>query len=61
MPSQLTQFLMENAGFDDIRIHDLNPSTNDHVEQDTDLAGRFNDYFYGAMDYGIVAKKKDLV
>jgi hypothetical protein len=35
----------------------LNPSDEMPVAGDTEIARRFNEYFYGPMDYGIVGSK----
>jgi O-antigen chain-terminating methyltransferase len=57
LPSLTTQFLVEQAGFPSVQILPLNPSTDQPLAEDSDLARRFNLYFYGPMDYALIAFK----
>ncbi|WP_353673361.1 methyltransferase domain-containing protein [Synechocystis sp. LKSZ1] len=57
LPSLTTQFLVEQAGFSAVQILPLNPSSNRRLSEESDLARRFNQYFYGPMDYAIIASK----
>jgi O-antigen chain-terminating methyltransferase len=60
IPSELGRLLAETQGFEHVEILELNPwPENHHLKpgMDPDLAGRFNDMFYGPQDYGIVAWK----
>ncbi|MGI9168335.1 MAG: methyltransferase domain-containing protein, partial [Pyrinomonadaceae bacterium] len=57
LPSQVLKFLLESRGFVGVKILNLNPSDEAPVEGDSELAKRFNQYFYGPMDYGLVAWK----
>lgn len=57
LPSQVLKFLIESRGFVGVKILNLNPSDEAPVEGDSELAKRFNQYFYGPMDYGLVAWK----
>ena len=57
IPSEVLKFLIESRGFTRIEVLPLNPSNQAPVEGESDLVNRFNDYFYGPMDYGIVAFK----
>ena len=57
LPAQVLRFLVESRGFVEVKILNLNPSDDVPVEGDSDLAKRFNQYFYGPMDYGLVAWK----
>jgi len=57
LPSQVLKFLIESRGFVSVKILNLNPSDEAPVEGDSELAKRFNQYFYGPMDYGLVAWK----
>ena len=59
IPAEVLQFLLESRGFSDIQLLLLNPSDEAPVSGDSDLATRFNQYFYGPMDYGIVARKPE--
>jgi len=59
LPSALTTFLFEYTGFKDIQTLFLQPC--DAAQRVPDSAGplarRFNDYFYGPRDYGIIGRK----
>jgi O-antigen chain-terminating methyltransferase len=57
IPSEVLRFLLESRGFSDIEVLPLNPSDEMPVAGDTEIARRFNEYFYGPMDYGIVGWK----
>ncbi|OLE55099.1 MAG: hypothetical protein AUG51_05575 [Acidobacteria bacterium 13_1_20CM_3_53_8] len=57
LPAPVMQFLLESRGLARVEIIKLNPSTAEPVEGDGDLVRRFNEYFYGPMDYAIVGRK----
>ena len=57
LPYQVLKFLVEARGFVVVKVLNLHPSDDAPVEGDSDLAKRFNQYFYGPMDYGLVAWK----
>ncbi|HKZ81767.1 MAG TPA: methyltransferase domain-containing protein [Pyrinomonadaceae bacterium] len=57
LPSEVLKFLVESRGFTGVDILPLNPSDEMPVAGDSDLVARFNQYFYGPMDYGLVAWK----
>jgi O-antigen chain-terminating methyltransferase len=57
IPSQTLEFLLESHGFSDIRIWKLRPWEAAKLPEDSELVRRFNEYFYSAPDYGIIAKK----
>jgi O-antigen chain-terminating methyltransferase len=57
IPSQTLQFLLESRGFGDINVLKLRPWDAAKLEGDSELIKRFNEYFYSAPDYGIIAKK----
>jgi 2-polyprenyl-3-methyl-5-hydroxy-6-metoxy-1,4-benzoquinol methylase len=57
IPSEVLKFLLESRGFSDIEVLPLNPSDERPVAGDSEVARRFNEYFYGPMDYGIVGWK----
>lgn len=57
LPAPVMQFLLESRGLTGVEVIKLNPSTAEPVEGDTDLARRFNQYFYGPMDYAVVGWK----
>lgn len=57
LPIPMMKFLFESRGFRKTEVMRLHPSDTPKVEGDTDLVARFNDYFYGAMDYAIFGSK----
>jgi O-antigen chain-terminating methyltransferase len=57
IPSQTLKFLLEARGFQSIDILKLRPWDAAKIEGDSELVKRFNEYFYSAPDYGIVARK----
>lgn len=57
LPSPIMQFLVESRGFARTRIINLNPSDAEPVAGDGDLVKRFNQYFYGPMDYAVIGWK----
>lgn len=57
LPIPLMKFLLDARGFGQIEIIRLHPSETPRVEGSTDLVGRFNEYFYGPMDYAIIGRK----
>jgi len=57
LPSPVLRFLVESRGFVIVETFGLNPSDEKPIAGDSELAKRFNEYFYGPMDYAIVARK----
>jgi hypothetical protein len=57
IPHQTLQFLLEARGLDGINVLKLRPWDAAKIEGDTEIVNRFNEYFYSAPDYGIVARK----
>jgi SAM-dependent methyltransferase len=58
VPMILLQFLVEERGFCDIRPLSLHPYAEAAlVESSSEVARRFNEYFYGSQDYAIIAVK----
>lgn len=57
LPAPIMKFLLESRGFRPVEIIRLNPSDAEPVAGDTDLVKRFNQYFYGPMDYAVVGWK----
>lgn len=57
LPSQVMNFLLESRGFMQVEVLRLNPSDDMPVADDSDLARRFNQYFYGPMDYAVIGWK----
>jgi O-antigen chain-terminating methyltransferase len=57
LPAPVLKFLVESRGFQDVRILKLNPSDEALVKGNTELAKRFNQYFYGPMDYAVIGRR----
>ena len=57
LPSQVTKFLVESRGFAEVQVLNLNPSDDTPVDETSELARRFNQYFYGPMDYAVIGFK----
>jgi 2-polyprenyl-3-methyl-5-hydroxy-6-metoxy-1,4-benzoquinol methylase len=59
MPAQLTDFLLVSRGLTKVEILYLNPYFGPHrVSQvDTEVAQRFNNYFFGPRDYAAIGYK----
>jgi O-antigen chain-terminating methyltransferase len=57
IPSPVLKFLVESRGFEVIEAFGLNPSDEKPVAADSEMAERFNEFFYGPMDYAIIARK----
>jgi O-antigen chain-terminating methyltransferase len=54
LPSEVTSFLVESRGFNRVEVMNLNPSDDTPVDENSELARRFNQYFYGPMDYAVI-------
>jgi len=54
LPSPVLRFLLESRGFQRVQVLNLNPSDEAPVKGNTELAKRFNQYFYGPMDYAVL-------
>jgi 2-polyprenyl-3-methyl-5-hydroxy-6-metoxy-1,4-benzoquinol methylase len=54
LPSQVTKFLLESRGFVHVEVLNLNPSDDTPVDENSEVARRFNKYFYGPMDYAVI-------
>ena len=57
LPPATMKFFLESKDFTKIELMALHPATGEEVEGETDLARRFNELFYGAMDYAIIGWK----
>lgn len=57
LPSLVTQFLAEMRGLSKAEILKLHPYPQESRVSGSDLAERFNEHFYGAQDYALVAYK----
>jgi SAM-dependent methyltransferase len=55
--SQMMQFLAEARGLCHVQILYLHPSEISPLRENTEVAKRFNEYFYGPMDYAIVGRR----
>lgn len=57
LPSSLIQFLVEHIGFHPVKIINLNPYEDSFKVNGSELADRFNSYFYGPQDYAVIGYK----
>lgn len=57
IPLPVLKFLVESRGFVIVETFKLNPSDEKPLAGDSELVKRFNQYFYGPMDYAIIAGK----
>ncbi len=57
LPSEVMSFFLTTRGFVDVQVIELNPSDDTPVDDTSDLAQRFNKYFYGPMDYAVVGRR----
>ena len=57
IPSETLQFLLGARGLDIINVLKLRPWDEARIKGDSEIVKRFNEYFYSAPDYGIIARK----
>ena len=57
IPPEVLQFMVEYSSFETSQILQLNPSQDPHVLEDSAMADRFNELFYGSMDYAVIGIK----
>jgi SAM-dependent methyltransferase len=57
IPSETLKFLIESRGLRSESVLKLRPWDEAKIPGDSELINRFNEYFYSAPDYGIVARK----
>jgi O-antigen chain-terminating methyltransferase len=57
LPSALVKFLAEFQGLYQVRIMNLHPRAEQARVESSELAERFNNYFYSSQDYSIVGYK----
>ena len=57
LPSPAMRFLFEARGLSRVEVIELHPAEAEKVEGDSDLVRRFNEYFYGPMDYAVAGWK----
>jgi O-antigen chain-terminating methyltransferase len=59
LPSLLTSFLVEHVGLRDVRTIDQHPFASTALLQDnSEVAARFNAFFYSAQDYAVIGTKR---
>ncbi len=57
LPSPIMKFLLDSRGYTGVEVVNLNPSDEAPVAGDSELVRRFNEYFYGPMDYAVVGRR----
>ena len=57
IPSETLEFLLQSRGFTDTKVWKLRPWEEAKLEGDSELIRRFNEFFYSAPDYAVIAKK----
>jgi hypothetical protein len=57
LPSPVMKFLLDSRGYTGVEVVNLNPSDEAPVAGDSELVRRFNEYFYGPMDYAVVGRR----
>jgi O-antigen chain-terminating methyltransferase len=57
LPSETLKFLLESRGLRCKQVLKLRPWDEAKIDGDSELVSRFNEYFYSAPDYGIIATK----
>ncbi len=57
IPSATLSFLLASRGLTDIEVMHVRPWEEAKIAGDDELTKRFNEYFYGSPDYGIVGWK----
>lgn len=58
LPSSLTEFLVEYVGFQAVQVLNLNSYEESYKVSGSEVAERFNTYFYGAQDYAVIGYKR---
>jgi ubiquinone/menaquinone biosynthesis C-methylase UbiE len=57
LPASVVQFLLESRGLARIEVMRLHPAEHLKVEGEDELTERFNEYFFGPMDYAVMGRK----
>ncbi len=57
IPAEVLQFLIRYSGFEQVVPIWVNPSDRPKVAEDSELGRRFNELFYGFMDYAVMGLK----
>jgi O-antigen chain-terminating methyltransferase len=58
LPSSMMKFMVEARGLCKVEIVNLHPCNEENRLSGSDLAERFNKYFYGPQDYAVIGYKK---
>jgi len=57
LPSSMMKFMAEARGLSRVEILNLHPVTEEKRLSGSDVADRFNEYFYGPQDYAVIGYK----
>ncbi|MBD2246369.1 methyltransferase domain-containing protein [Nostoc sp. FACHB-888] len=57
LPFLTIEYIAQYYGFSHVQILKLNPSEQNRVADNSELTQRFNEYFYGSMDYAVIGFK----
>lgn len=57
LPPLTIEYIAQSYGFSRVQILKLNPSEHNIIADNSELAQRFNEYFYGSMDYAVIGFK----
>jgi O-antigen chain-terminating methyltransferase len=59
LPSLTIQFILEARGLCDVQVLNLHPypDSSKLLDDGTEVTKRFNEYFYGPQDYGVIGRK----
>ena len=57
IPPAVLKFYLESRGFEEVEVLRINPSSANPVQGDSELTQRFNELFYGPMDYAVIGRK----
>lgn len=57
LPSVLVKFILEHSGLQQVEIINLHPYDESFKLTGSPVAERFNEYFYGSQDYGVIGYK----
>jgi len=57
LPIQTTSFLLEAKGFSDLKVIGLHTLESSRIQGKSELINRFNEFFYGPMDYAVLARR----
>jgi O-antigen chain-terminating methyltransferase len=61
LPPALLEFIFESRGFERVKIEPCNPYNTEFLANDeSEVASRFNELFYGPQDYAVVAYKSEV-